>query len=74
MKIAVRVVKDSEMEPNARVSEQDLARLRVGQPAEVTPVGTTTGFEEWIAPKLGRALTNDEQRDPGRRLAPQPAE
>jgi RND family efflux transporter MFP subunit len=39
-----RVAKGGEMEMLARVSEQDLARLRVGVPASVTPTGTTTAF------------------------------
>lgn len=39
-----RVARGGEMEMLARVSEQDLARLKVGVPATVTPVGTTTAF------------------------------
>jgi RND family efflux transporter MFP subunit len=39
-----RIARGGEMEMLARVSEQDLARLRVGVPATVTPTGTTTKF------------------------------
>lgn len=39
-----RVAKGGEMELAARLPEQDLARLRVGLPARVTPVGMTTSF------------------------------
>jgi HlyD family secretion protein len=39
-----RVAKGGEMEMMARLSEQDLARLRIGTPATVTPTGTTTAF------------------------------
>lgn len=37
-----RVAKDGEMEMMARVAEADLAHLRVGQSAKVTPVGSST--------------------------------
>jgi len=39
-----RLAKGGEMEMLAALSESDLARLGVGQPAMVTPVGTSTGF------------------------------
>ena len=39
-----RVAKGGEMELAARLTEQDLARLRVGYAADVTPVGTATAF------------------------------
>ncbi len=39
-----RVAKGGEMELAARLPEQDLARLRIGLPARVTPVGMTTSF------------------------------
>ncbi|MDB5689204.1 MAG: efflux transporter periplasmic adaptor subunit [Sphingomonas bacterium] len=39
-----RIARGGEMEMLARVSEQDLARLRVGVPATVTPTGTTSRF------------------------------
>lgn len=40
-----RVAKGGEMELAARLSEQDLATMRVGFPAEVTPVGTAAVFK-----------------------------
>ena len=43
-----RVAKGGEMELAARLAEQDLTRLRVGNVAEVTPVGTTTAFHGQI--------------------------
>jgi len=43
-----RIAKGGEMEMLARLSEQDLARLRVGVPASVTPTGTTTAFRGQI--------------------------
>lgn len=43
-----RMAKGGEMELLARLSEQDLARMAVGMPAEVTPVGTTTSFRGQI--------------------------
>lgn len=36
-----RLAKGGEMELLAELAEQDLARVRIGTPAEVTPVGTT---------------------------------
>jgi RND family efflux transporter MFP subunit len=39
-----RIAKDGEMEALAKLPEQDLARLRVGVPAQVTPVGSTQSF------------------------------
>jgi RND family efflux transporter MFP subunit len=39
-----RVAKGGEMEMLARVSETDLARMRVGVPATVTPTGTDLAF------------------------------
>lgn len=39
-----RLAKDGQMELLARLSEQDLARMSVGLPADVTPVGTATSF------------------------------
>ena len=39
-----RIAKGGEMELLARLSEQDLARLRVGIPATVTPVGLSNAF------------------------------
>ncbi|MFW2831285.1 efflux RND transporter periplasmic adaptor subunit [Sphingomonas sp. ID0503] len=39
-----RLAKGGQMELLARMSEQDLARLSVGRPAEVTPVGTSQRF------------------------------
>ena len=39
-----RVAKGGEMEMMATLAEGDLAKLAVGQPATVTPVGTATGF------------------------------
>jgi RND family efflux transporter MFP subunit len=39
-----RVAKDGEMEIRAQLTEQDLARLEVGDSAEVTPVGSSRSF------------------------------
>jgi len=39
-----RVARDGEMEVRAQLAEQDLARLRVGNSAEVTPVGNNRVF------------------------------
>jgi RND family efflux transporter MFP subunit len=43
-----RIAKGGEMELLARLSEQDLARLRVGVPATVTPTGTDLNFRGQI--------------------------
>ncbi|SNS57490.1 RND family efflux transporter, MFP subunit [Sphingomonas laterariae] len=43
-----RLAKNGEMEMLARLAENDLARLAVGQSATVTPVGTRTGFKGQI--------------------------
>ena len=40
-----RMAKDGELEMQARLAENDLARLSVGVAAQVTPVGTTRAFE-----------------------------
>lgn len=39
-----RIARDGEMEMQARLAEQDLARLSVGRPAQVTPVGSTRSY------------------------------
>ena len=39
-----RIAKDGEMEMLAHIAEQDLARLHVGTPAMVTPVGMQSAF------------------------------
>lgn len=39
-----RMAKDGEMELQAQLSESDLAGLRVGMPADVTPVGSATQY------------------------------
>jgi RND family efflux transporter MFP subunit len=39
-----RIAKDGEMEMQARLAEQDLARLAIGRPAQVTPVGSTRSY------------------------------
>lgn len=39
-----RIARGGEMELAARLAEQDLARLRVGLPAQVTPIGTNAAF------------------------------
>ncbi len=39
-----RIAKDGDLELRAQVAEQDLARLRVGMAAEVTPVGSTQSY------------------------------
>lgn len=42
--VLFRIAKDGQLEMQARLAENDLARLAVGQSAEVTPVGTTQAF------------------------------
>lgn len=42
--VLFRIAKDGEMELQARLSETDLAQLSVGEPAQVTPVGSSHGF------------------------------
>jgi len=39
-----RVAKDGELEIKAQLSEQDMAQLHVGSPAQVTPVGSSQSF------------------------------
>lgn len=39
-----RIARDGELEMQARLSESNLARMALGDPADVTPVGTTTHF------------------------------
>ena len=39
-----RIAKDGQMEMLARLAESDLARLRVGTPAKVTPTGSPVSF------------------------------
>ncbi len=39
-----RIARGGELEMQARLAESDLARLRVGSPAQVTPVGTSRPF------------------------------
>lgn len=38
-----RLAQGGEMEMRAQLSQQDLAKIRVGMPASVTPIGSTTG-------------------------------
>lgn len=42
--VLFRIAKDGELEMQARLAENDLARLAVGVPAQVTPVGTDKSF------------------------------
>jgi RND family efflux transporter MFP subunit len=42
--VLFRIAKDGELEMQARLAENDLARLSVGQAAEVMPVGTSQPF------------------------------
>lgn len=42
--VLFRIAKDGQLEMQARLAENDLARLAVGQSAEVTPVGTSKPF------------------------------
>lgn len=42
--VLFRIAKDGQFEMQARLAENDLARLAVGQSAEVTPVGTSKPF------------------------------
>lgn len=39
-----RIAEGGVLEMRAQVAEQDMARLKVGMPAEVTPVGSTTSY------------------------------
>src|SRR5579871_4384159 len=39
-----RLAKAGEMELRAQVAEQDMAKLRIGMPATVTPIGASQGF------------------------------
>ena len=43
-----RIAKGGEMEMLAQMSEADLARVRVGNPATVTPVGSSDKFEAHV--------------------------
>jgi len=50
-----RIARDGELEMQARLSESNLARLAVGDPADVNPVGTTqhyTGHVWQLAPVI----------------------
>lgn len=42
--VLFRIAKDGQLEMQARLAENDLARLAVGQSADVTPVGTDKAF------------------------------
>ena len=42
--VLFRIAKDGEMELQAKLSESDLAQLRVGEAAQVTPVGSSHAF------------------------------
>lgn len=42
--VLFRIAKEGQLEMQARLAENDLARLSVGQSAEVTPVGTSKSF------------------------------
>lgn len=42
--VLFRIAKDGQFEMLARLSEDDLARIRVGAPATVTPVGAASAF------------------------------
>ncbi|MEI6485219.1 MAG: efflux RND transporter periplasmic adaptor subunit [Sphingomonadales bacterium] len=55
-----RIAEGGTLEMRALVSEQDLARLKTGQSAEVTPVGGTTGYK-------GRIWLIDPVIDPNSR-------
>lgn len=46
--VLFRLARGGEMELRAQLAESDLARLAVGMGAQVTPVGTTTGFNGQI--------------------------
>ena len=43
-----RLARDGEMELRANLAEQDLARLSIGRPVQVTPVGSARSFEGHI--------------------------
>jgi RND family efflux transporter MFP subunit len=50
-----RIAKDGELEMQARLSESNLARMAIGDPADVVPVGTTqhfTGHVWQLAPTI----------------------
>lgn len=60
-----RVAKGGEMELKAKLSDSDLAQLRVGDKAEVTPVGSARRFsgEIWqLAPVIDPASRQGEAR------------
>lgn len=60
-----RIAMGGEMELRARLAESDLARLKVGVPATVTPVGTTTAFSGsiWqLSPTIDQATRQGEAR------------
>jgi RND family efflux transporter MFP subunit len=46
--VLFRIAKDGELEMQARLAENDLARLAVGVAAKVTPVGTGRSFDGQI--------------------------
>ncbi|KPF72494.1 secretion protein HylD [alpha proteobacterium AAP81b] len=56
-----RIAVGGVLEMRAQVAEQDMARLRVGMPASITPVGATTSYQ-------GRIWLLDPVIDPTSRL------
>ena len=60
-----RIARGGEIELRAMLAESDLARLRVGIPATVTPVGAATGFKGtvWqLAPTIDPTTRQGEAR------------
>jgi RND family efflux transporter MFP subunit len=60
-----RLAKGGEMELRAQVAEQDMAQLRVGQPAQVTPVGGSESFAGsiWLlSPTVDRTTRQGQAR------------
>jgi RND family efflux transporter MFP subunit len=60
-----RLARGGEMEIRAQMSQQDLARMRVGMPASVTPIGSTesvTGSIWQVSPVIDPASRQGEVR------------
>ena len=60
-----RLAKGGEMELRAQVAEQDMAKLRVGMPATVTPIGASRSFTGsiWLlSPTIDRTTRQGQAR------------
>ncbi|MDE8651624.1 efflux RND transporter periplasmic adaptor subunit [Novosphingobium album (ex Liu et al. 2023)] len=63
--VLFRIAKDGEMELRARLSEDDLAKLSIGQEAQITPVGLGRSFtgQIWqVAPTINATDRQGEAR------------